>query len=830
MAFGNNRRDPRNLYMGSAFFSLDNSALDGRSYSVTGAEIEKPAASNFRAGIQFGGPLQIPKLVSRDRRILFSLDVQVNRVRSGDMSNAVTMPTLLERTGDFSQSVASGSRVVIYDPTTGAPFANDKIPASRISPTATGLLQYYPLPTLTASTLNYVTTMIGHTNQHNINARLSNIKLGSNDRLNFGIGYQGSDNETPNLFQFLDTSAGRGMNISLGWSHNFTTRLIDTVQVGFSRNRQETTPYFANTANIAEELGIQGTSKESVNWGPPSLNLTNYAGLTDGNYSLNRIQTGSIGNNLIWIHGTHNFTFGGDYRRQQFNQYSDANGRGTYTFDGSASSLLANGAAVSGTGYDLADLLLGIPTTSSIRYGNPDKYFRGRGFDVFGNDDWRISTRFSLNFGLRWDYASPVSELYNRLVNLSISPGYAAVTPILATNGDALVNPDYRNFSPRVGLAWRPSTKNSLVIRAGYGVYYNTSVYNLIAANMAQQPPFAEALSASGSYSNPLSINTAFLAASSNAASSTYAIDPNYRIGYAQTWNFQVQKDLPFSLFGTVGYLGTKGTRLDQQFIPNSVAPGAVESIYPHSFTYETSNGNSIYHALQTQLNRRFHNGIMWRASYNFSKSIDDAGTGGRGQGGTSVAQNWLDLSAERALSNFDSRHNLSVGFQYSSGMGVTGGTLLNGWKGAMLKDWTFGGDLNLRSGNPFTATLGGNRSQVGGTAVSNTVRADATGLPIEVDGALFNTAAFAQPASGIWGNAGRNTIPGPTSFTLNGTFGRIFRFGERRSADLQLQAQNILNHVTITSWGTVLGSANFGLATNAAAMRKITINLRFRF
>jgi hypothetical protein len=135
-----------------------------------------------------------------------------------------------------------------------------------------------------------------------------------------------------------------------------------------------------------------------------------------------------------------------------------------------------------------------------------------------------------------------------------------------------------------------------------------------------------------------------------------------------------------------------------------------------------------------------------------------------------------------------------------------------------------------VRSGTPFTATVGGALSQVGGTALSNTVRANATGLPVSLDGLLFNTAAFTAPLAGYWGNAGRNTIPGPTSFSLGGSLGRVFRFGERRSADLQFQAQNLLNHVTITSWGTVLGSSTYGLATNAAAMRKMTVSLRFRF
>jgi hypothetical protein len=162
--------------------------------------------------------------------------------------------------------------------------------------------------------------------------------------------------------------------------------------------------------------------------------------------------------------------------------------------------------------------------------------------------------------------------------------------------------------------------------------------------------------------------------------------------------------------------------------------------------------------------------------------------------------------------------------------MGASGGTLLSGWKGALVKDWTIGGNITVRSGTPLTATVGGNRSQVAGTAVSNTVRADATGLPVEAAGMLFNTAAFTAPAAGEWGDAGRNTIPGPTTFTLDGSLGRIFRLGERRSADLQVQTQNALNRVTINSWGTVLNTSTYGLATGAAAMRKVTLSLRFRF
>ncbi|HWC99390.1 MAG TPA: carboxypeptidase-like regulatory domain-containing protein, partial [Candidatus Sulfopaludibacter sp.] len=212
MAFGNGRRDPRNSYQMGANFSLDNSALDARSFSVTGADVGKPAYAAGRGGVNFGGPLRIPKLVSADKRIQFSINYEFQRNHTGTTSNPVNMPTALERSGDFSQTLLSGVPVVIYDPATGMPFPGNTIPANRISATATSLLKYFPNPDLPFATRNFQTSLNGLTKNQNLNSRVSNIKIGNNDRINGGVGYQQSNGITPNLFSFIDTSAGRGIN------------------------------------------------------------------------------------------------------------------------------------------------------------------------------------------------------------------------------------------------------------------------------------------------------------------------------------------------------------------------------------------------------------------------------------------------------------------------------------------------------------------------------------------------------------------------------------------------------------------------------------------
>jgi hypothetical protein len=826
-SFGNGRRDRRMQYNGNASVSLDNSVWDARSYSINGQDTDKPAYAKARATFAFGGPLKIPKLLSGQKGT-FNITYALARTRNAS-TNTQTMPTLLERSGDFSQSVGPQGPVTIYDPLTGSPFPGNIIPQNRMNSAALGLLQYYPLPNAPGYKYNYQAPITTLQNSDNINTRL-NQTLTTKDRINGGFQYMGSNNTTPNIFNFIDTGAGRNMAANIAWGHNFSTRLINNLRYTFSRSRSTATPFFAYNDNVAAELGILGTSQAPQNWGPPNLSFTNYAGLTDSAASLIRNQTSGIGDSLIWVHGVHNFTFGTDYRRQQLNRASDPNARGQYTFTGLSTANVVNGIAAPGTGFDFASFLLGLPDTSALRYGNSDLYFRTHAYDVYATDDWRINPKFSLNFGLRWDYQAPITELSNKLVNLDVAPGYAAVAQVLPGQAgpysgqlpSSLIRPDRNNVSPRIGFAWRPFTKGTMVIRGGYGTYYNSSVYNNIVNNMAQQPPFAQTLSVSNTLVNPFTIQNGFLIPSTLPITNTYAIDPNYVIGYAQMWQLAIQNDLGHSLVGTITYNGTKGTHLDQTILPNSAPSGARANGLPSGYLYEESNGNSIYQGISAQLQRRFRNGISANAIYTYSKAIDNA----------VQAQNYLDTSAERAPSNTNRTHVLNFNWQYSTGIGRTGAPMANGWKGALIKDWTFTNAISVSSGLPLTAIVGGVRGTTTGTGITGNERANATGLPVgdATAGEPFNFAAFALPAAGQWGDAGRNTITGPSQFSLNASLGRVFRLSERKNIDLRFDATNALNHVTFRSFNTTIGSNSLGLLSNPSAMRSLTATLRFRF
>ncbi|HEY6392832.1 MAG TPA: TonB-dependent receptor [Bryobacteraceae bacterium] len=838
-AFGNNRRGPRSLYSGGIGLMLDNSVLDARSFSLTGQDTPKPAYTHLQGTVSFGGPIRIPRLIRNGPN--FFVGYQWTRNRNASTQSTL-MPTLLERNGDFSQTLNPlGKPVQIFDPNNGTPFIGNAIPQGRMSSQAKELLNFYPLPNLDGSArYNFQIPIVSALHQDALQTRL-NKTIGRKNQVSGSFGYQSTRTDGPNVFGFLDTGDTAGINAAANWRHTFSPRLFGNLGFQFSRLSALATPYFANRANVSGDAGIKGNNQDPVNWGPPALNFAGgIAALSDGRPSSTHNQTSGVSYAILWNRARHNISFGGDFRRQQFNYLSQQNPRGDFTFTGASTQANVNGLPVAGTGSDFAGFLLGIPDTSSIAFGNADKYFRAAAYDAYVTDDWRMNPGFTLNAGVRWEYGAPITETYGRLVNLDVTHGFTATAPVVANKPmgaltgqaypDSLIHPDKRGFQPRVAFSWRPLSASSMVVRGGYGVYYNTSVYQPIAIQMAQQFPLSKSLSVQNSPANPLTLANGFNASSASTPN-TFAVDPNFRVGYSQNWQLSVQRDLPAALLLTAAYQGGKGTRGMQEFLPNTFPVGALNPCpaCPAGFIYLTSNGNSTRESGQIQLRRRLHNGFTANLQYTFSKSIDDSALGGRGQGVNVIAQNWLDLAAERGLSNFDQRHQLMAQAQYTTGMGVGGGTLVSGWKGALFKEWTFVSQINAGSGLPLTPIY---VAAVLGTGVTGSIRPDYTGAAVHAapPGFFLNRAAYAAPATGQWGNAGRNSITGPAQFVLNAGMGRTFRVSDRLSADLRIDATNALNHVTYPNWNTIVTSAQFGLPNIANPMRSVETTFRLRF
>jgi hypothetical protein len=878
-AFGNNRRGPGSLYNGGVGAIFDTSAWDARPFALTGLETPKPAYNDVQIVSALGGPFGIPRHLIRASNFFVAYQHAANDDATVQLGR---VPTLLERAGNFSQTLnASGQPTRIFNPSTGLPFLGNVIP---ISPQAQALLSEYPVPNAPASGVyNYQAPVLSSNQQNSVQARITK-NFGFNQSLFGNFAYQRAATQATNLFGFQDSTNLSGLDSAVNWSRRFN-RIFGAqffsihFKYEFTRLATDLTPYFANRTNVSGDAGISGNDQSPLNWGPPNLIFSSgVAGLSEPEFKRNVNQTQAFSYDSLWSRGRHTVAFGGDIRRQQFNIFSQQDARGTFAFTGSATQAMANGLPIAGTGSDLADFLLGIPDTVSIDFGNSDKYLRGWIYDAFINDDWRINSGFSLNVGLRWEYAQPLTELHNRLANLDIAPVFTSAATVTAGNpqgsvtGQAypnfLLRPDYRGIEPRIGIAWRPRPASPLIIRAGYGVYDNTSVYQLLATQLAEQPPFTKSLSLQNSAINPLALATAFNATPSGTPS-TFAVDPNFRVGYAQIWNVSVQQDLPGSLVMSATYLGTKGTRLMQEDLPNTFPLGATNPCpaCPAGFVFLGSKANSTREALQIQMRRRLHDGLTATLQYTYSNSMDDASafsgaglatgvsstnptaapTSSASSGNSStattgpvsaasssssapsIAQNWRDLHAERGPSTFDQRHLLNFQIQYTSGEGLRGGALLSGWRGTLVKEWTFTAQLTAGNGLPLTPVY---LSNVVGTGVTGTIRPSLTGAPVNMAPAGFflNPAAYTAPAPGQWGNAGRDSITGPAQFALNASFGRTFRLSNRLNADWRMDATNLLNTVTYAAWNTTVTSPLFGLPSQANTMRKLQTTFRVRF
>ncbi|HEY2843468.1 MAG TPA: TonB-dependent receptor, partial [Bryobacteraceae bacterium] len=562
---GNRARRSANQIRAQVFVRAQNSVFDARPFSLNGQEQAKSSYANNNYGLNIGGPVIVPKLFDASRILNFTVTYNGTLSRRPYDATA-TLPSAAERSGIFA------GRNTIYDPSTCLPgvgcqpFANNQIPITSISPIALGLLQYVPLPIYSGLIQNYRYTTSVPNNSQNVNTRLQ-WTVDRTNRISFTSNYQSRNGQNSNPFAYRDETQGSGSNSSINWTKNLSTRLFNSFTIGFNRNSNLTVPYFETLGvNSAAQLGILGTSQDPRNFGPPSLSFTNYAGLNDASPTTSAVNTLNLSDTWTYRRGKHNWSWGGSWSKAMTNTIADSNGRGTFAFSGlSTSNFDANGLPIAGTGWDLADFLLGLPQSSSIRYGESSQYFRSQTTSFFGQDDWRVRSNLSLNLGLRYEYFTPISEKYGHLANLDVAPGFTAVAPVVAGGTGpysgqfpaSLINPDKNNFSPRIGIAWKPTARSKFTFRTGYGWAYNMGVYNQFGSKLAQQPPFSSTNSVSTTPDNILNLGTGLIAVpAGQTITNTFAVDRYYRAAYAQTWNAIVQRELPMGMAMEVDYNG----------------------------------------------------------------------------------------------------------------------------------------------------------------------------------------------------------------------------------------------------------------------------------
>jgi hypothetical protein len=818
-----------NQLHGSVYAFHRNAALDARNYFAPSDQPDPKYIRN-QFGFSLGGPI-------RRNRTFFFGDYEGTRSREG-ITRVTNVPTEAERNGDFSQSLLG----VPFIPGTTTPFPGGALPSFFIHPIGRAIAGLYPLPNRAAPFANFVSSPVQRDDNDHFDARVDHM-LSEATALVFRYSFGNRRFFEPFAGPTLAAVPGygndvprRSQNALVGLNHVFSPRLVNDVRFAFNRVASSVNQENQGTS-VNRALGLPELSANSRDFGLSFITVTGFSPLGhEGNNPQSTVtNTFQILDTASYVRGSHLFKFGADIRAVQQNGFRDVQSRGFLNFSPFAY-----------TGNALADLLLGLPlVTGGARVDNA-QHLRAESYHFFVNDSFRIRPSLTLSAGLRYEYNSPPVDTTDR-ANL-----YDAATRSLVRVGTggmprAGYESDKNNFAPRVGLAWTIGDREITVLRAGYGIYYDTSPLAPGEALYFNRPFFDFNLffPLPGL---PLTLSDPFPAFFPFALpDSAQAIQRDLRTPYMQHWNLNVQHQLGRHRVLEIAYVGSKGTKLLSardlnQPQPSALPPGLpfVPRPVPQFDEINTieSRASSNYHSLQASLQQRLSAGLAMLASYTWSKSIDDGSNFFPSAGDPNYPQNSYDLRAERGPSNFDVRHRLSVSYVYDLPFGRGRSYVSdNGAWSTLLTGWQTAGIVTVQTGRPFTVALirefdnsGTGFSALGFGANDRPNVVGNPSLGNRTPERWFNTGAFVFPAPGTFGNAGRNIVEGPGFQNVNASLIKNTSLTERLNLQFRAEAFNLFNHPNFNLPDNFLGSPTFGQITSAREPRHIQFGVKLLF
>jgi outer membrane receptor protein involved in Fe transport len=822
-----------NAFHGSAYEFLRNDRLDAANFFDNYFGTRKAPFRQNQFGATAGGA------AVKNRLFFFGSWESLRSRRSNTLTARVPTPAQLggDLTGLTSskRDPATGG-VAILDPQTGQPFPGNRIPASRISSVTRNFIQYTPQPNADVAGRNYVVTRSTNRDDDQFGGRID-YQMSASDSL-FGR-YTDYDS---NLFRpGIGPLSGNvfpysGRNVVVQHTHIFGPRVLNIFKFGYNRanvfNSWENTP-----TSIANEIGIE-IDQVPEEYGLPAVGLSGgwYVG---GGTGINQGGIDNLfqfSNTLSWIRGGHTWKFGADIRYVRFDERLGLNNNGSFTFDDRY------------TGNPVSDFVLGHPAAMTAQIGLGVGRWRSQSWNFFVADDWKVSSRLTLNLGLRYEYDTPFAERDGRegYFDTSLQKFVVGIRPedspikrdipgieFMPDLRPGVWFPDRNNFAPRIGIAYRLTDRTAL--RAGYGLFYGKTQGNELQFKI-NAPPLVFSTSLTGAVGTPnLSWDTdAFPDPASPdfpvGTLSPFSVDPRDRTPYLQQWNFSLNQSITSNLLLEVAYAGSKGTKLTERVNINqarlpetgNVTPIAVRRRFPGFGDILSANWqeNSNYNALQTRLERRFSGDVSFLVGYTWSKAID---TASRGSGG-SWHQNAYRLRDDRGSSDFDVRHRLTASgiWQLPFGRGKRFLSSAGGFANALIGGWSTNFIASFMSGNFFSVTVAGDRANVGGFPFQRANRTCDGNLPRSertID-RYFDTSCFQPTALGTFGNSGRNIVEIPGLNNWDVSFLKDTRLTEQVTLQFRAEFFNFFNHAQFNAPDLNINSAFVGQIRSARDAR----------
>jgi hypothetical protein len=596
----------------------------------------------------------------------------------------------------------------------------------------------------------------------------------SSSDLVFGSFIINRDNRTEptlqsnNLPGFGDFRPAKRALLSLGYTHIFSPTVTNELRAGLNRVRID---FIGDDKANPGDFGIASPSSVF-----PNINVAGgsfrYGGI-DGFPQGRGDTTFQYSDTLSWVHGRQSIRTGVEFRRFDNNNFNGGTG-GTLNF-GTVASFLA-GTLSSATQTAL-------PATPALRVS---------AFNAFVQDDVKVSAKLTLNLGVRWEYNGVPSEIHDRLGIYDFSQNKL----VQVGGSEQPYQRRFTNFGPRVGFAFDPFGKGKTAIRAGVGLYFDQPVTNIV-TGLGSNPPFATSVNNTSN----IVLTTPF-AAPPGTGSALQAIDPDFRNAAVLQYNFSIQHEA----FGTVfqaSYVGSEGHHLRINGDYNQGIKGVRPIPGFTSINIQQSVSNSNYNGLWLSANKRLAKGLTFNTSYTFSKSIDNNSVGSSNP----QAQDYRNLAAERALSDFDARSRFVLSGTYLLPFRAKGALLRR-----VLEGWSMSPIVNLQSGSPFSPIINVTDAQGSLTAFNRpfVIPGVSLYLPNPNPSGYLNPAAFIRQASGF-GNAGRNIFTGPGFEDIDFSLAKNTLIKERASLQFRAEAFNLFNHPNFGQPVNNLAATTFG-------------------
>jgi hypothetical protein len=849
-------------FHGTAFESYSSQSLNALGYFTKPGTIIQPSYFHYFGGA-IGGPVILPKLLDgRKHRLYFFTDWEYT-LNHANAPFTTTVPTVAELTGDFSGLSPVGTPTVpIYDPlttttvgkvTTRTQFPGNIIPKSRIDAIGQNIAAFFPAPNCTptpALPFNYCSNPIS-ASSYLYNADRLDYNASDYDHLWAKFSRDGPRNQpTIDIPNVANTSAYNGWtddHYEISWSHIFSPRISNEARAGYVSEVNFASPLPADASSI----GLNGVPLTQF----PSIKTTQYASFGAGGYSRTRDGHYILNDAMVMQMGRHTLSIGGEYMRYAYSSYKPGVLSGSYIFSGGFTAIPGQ------SGYGFADLLLGLPATTTISTTNTVFHYNLNYFAGYLQDDYRISTRFTINLGLRYEFDGPAAEKHNNYYSfnpniIDATTGKQGGIEFAGFNGapHSLSPNVYTGVLPRIGFNYH--LFRNTVVRGGYGIYQLPSIgFNALSSTSASTVS-ATFQTPTGSFSPAYQLSQGVPAYSpnvgpdgqplipsslTNPSSSPVQLQLASVLPYLQEWQVGMQQDLGHNWIAEVNYMGDHGVHLPVVLPVNQIAPSSnccfgvktAQSLrpYPQFLTiYNVTNGGAqAYRALLATLSHRWTNGISVRAAYTWAHTLDDVDGGTL----TPLLQNYYNLHAQWGTAKISIPQRFSLSAVYALPVGSGGRFLPNTpvvshvighWKVSTVAQFQVGFPYNVSQADQLQLGSGGQFvTETGNPNIARGARSVAK---------WFNTSAFSITPPDTLGTGPRASFYGPGQNVWDVSLMRDIPLWEHAAFTLRVDAHNVFNHPQFSGLNTSLSATNtaFGTVTGAQDSRNLLLVGRLRF